>query len=65
MCLLCVELAKENMNYREIAQAYREMQTDMAEDPHYWELISEIINHSDLNEVMKECNKMDWENENT
>lgn len=43
MCLLCVEIAKGNMNAREVARAYVE-QSEM-DDEHIYEVMTEIVKH--------------------
>lgn len=48
MCMLCIEVAKENMTFREIAGAYAEM---TIEPEHIAEILVTIEKHSDLKEV--------------
>ncbi len=49
MCMLCVEIAKEKMTYREIARAYNES-VEAATD-HWAEIFAHIYKHSDVDKV--------------
>lgn len=60
MCMLCVEITKEQMTPFEIAKAYREM---IEPDSKHWiEVFTKIEEHSDVRKVaeaMSELRKQD------
>lgn len=54
MCMLCVEVQKQNMTVRELVSAYREFEF---KDGHELDVHTAIMENYDLSEVIDELNK--------
>jgi len=61
MCILCVEIQK-GMTAKEISRAYLEMDIDYE---HQSDVLSEVMKHSDVMEVLKEMKKQQNESDNS
>lgn len=55
MCMLCVEIQKQNMTKREVARAYREFSVP---DGHMGDLMVEIEKNYGLDDVAKELSEL-------
>lgn len=55
MCILCTEIAKQNMTIKEVARAFMEYQTD---DAHIGDLVKTIHDNYDKTELLDEVAKI-------